>query len=161
MAADYRSDKMDSIEGSGRARAEWLAFAQSFPRRTAPVIEHMPQIRLFPQGKSSAGQAGQKPSETKVVDAKEECELLGFWLMWHLAGGFRRLEEWGWHRATIHRKIRRFRDAFNGVHPDDAKFEWVTLDPARQWIITGEVYLDILDEMDEADFLAANYPDEK
>lgn len=62
----------------------------------------------------------------------EESELLGFWLAWHLAGGFRQLEYGGWHRATIFRKVRQFRDAY-AVHPDEAAFPWLTLGLRSYW----------------------------
>ena len=57
----------------------------------------------------------------------EDAELIGFWVAWHRAGGFAGLESGGWHRATIYRKIRRFRARF-GDHPDEYRFE---LDQAR------------------------------
>ena len=57
----------------------------------------------------------------------EDAELIGFWVAWHKAGGFGGLEAGGWHRATIYRKIRRFRARF-GAHPDEYRFEWIKLD---------------------------------
>ncbi len=65
-------------------------------------------------------------------NAKETSELIGFWVTWHLAGGFDRLELWGWHRATIYRKIKRFRERF-GAHPDDYAFDWIDLDLPKTW----------------------------
>ncbi len=67
-----------------------------------------------------------------ATQAREESELIGFWIAWHSAGGFRQLEASGWHRATIYRKTRDFRDAFK-VHPDEATFEWITLDLRPLW----------------------------
>ena len=64
--------------------------------------------------------------------AKEDAELLGFWVTWHVAGGFDELEKWGWHRATIYRKIKRFRDRY-GAHPDEYKFNWIKLNLNRNW----------------------------
>lgn len=65
-------------------------------------------------------------------EALEESELIGFWAAWHLAGGFAALERGGWHRATIFRKVRRFRAAF-GVHSDEYSFPWIQLDLEAAW----------------------------
>ncbi|MGE0881259.1 MAG: hypothetical protein AB7L13_12420 [Acidimicrobiia bacterium] len=59
-------------------------------------------------------------------------ELIGFWVMWHVSGGFDRLEQAGWHRATIYRKVARFKDFF-GVHPDDYEFGWLHVDAEQVW----------------------------
>ncbi|MGO9027541.1 MAG: hypothetical protein ACLQOZ_02775, partial [Acidimicrobiales bacterium] len=56
----------------------------------------------------------------------------GFWVAWHLAGGFDNLERGGWHRATIFRKIRRFRATY-GAHPDEFVFPWIELDLETAW----------------------------
>jgi hypothetical protein len=61
---------------------------------------------------------------------KEMSELVGFWITWHAAGGFDRLEVAGWNRATIFRKVKRFREAF-GAHPDEYRFDWINLDVER------------------------------
>ncbi len=67
-----------------------------------------------------------------AADAMEQSELIGFWVAWHLAGGFTALEEGGWHRATIFRKVRRFRTRY-GAHPDEYSFPWITLDLEGAW----------------------------
>ncbi len=46
--------------------------------------------------------------------------------------GFGDLESGGWHRATIFRKVRRFRSRY-GVHPDEYSFPWITLDLEQAW----------------------------
>jgi hypothetical protein len=51
---------------------------------------------------------------------------------WHLAGGFANLERGGWHRATIFRKVSRFRAAY-GAHPDEYVFPWIELDLNAAW----------------------------
>ena len=53
-------------------------------------------------------------------------------MAWHLAGGFDNLEGGGWHRATIFRKVRRFRAAY-GAHPDGFVFPWMQLDLDTAW----------------------------
>ena len=67
-----------------------------------------------------------------AADALERSELIGFWVAWHLAGGFDNLERGGWHRATIFRKVRRFRAAY-GAHPDEFVFPWMQLDLETAW----------------------------
>jgi hypothetical protein len=62
----------------------------------------------------------------------EGSDLTGFWLAWHLASGFAALERGGWHRATIFRKVCRFRAAF-AVHPDEYSFPWIQLDLDTAW----------------------------
>jgi hypothetical protein len=70
--------------------------------------------------------------EQVTSTAVEDAELIGFWVAWHKAGGFGGLEAGGWHRATVYRKIRRFRARF-GAHPDEHRFEWIKLDLRRAW----------------------------
>ena len=62
----------------------------------------------------------------------ERSELIGFWIGWHLVGAFANLERGGCHRATIFRKVRRFRAAF-GVHPDEYSFQWTSLNLNAAW----------------------------
>ncbi len=62
----------------------------------------------------------------------EESELIGFWLAWWRAGGFAGLEAAGWNRATIFRRLRRYRTVF-GVHPDDHHPAWIALDLPAVW----------------------------
>ena len=40
--------------------------------------------------------------------------------------------EGGWHRATIFRKVRRFRATY-GAHPDEFVFPWIQLDLDTAW----------------------------
>ena len=60
-------------------------------------------------------------------------DLLGFWILWHLYGGFEGLQEFGYHRATIYRKIKRIRPQVFGVHPDEFTMTGVTIDPKAYW----------------------------
>ena len=45
-----------------------------------------------------------EPLGSQVVE-----DMIGFWVMWHLYGGFEGLEEFGMHKSTIWRKVARFR----------------------------------------------------
>ncbi len=124
MAPDYRQEKSGSIEGFGRAASRWAAF-----------YDHLDEDVLV---EAYPGRGTEKEELTAVVlddiaeQALQESELIGFWVAWHLAGGFANLERGGWHRATVFRKLKEFRTRF-GVHPDDYRFEWITLDLERAW----------------------------
>jgi hypothetical protein len=129
---DFRSDKSESIEGKGVARARWEGFVDQL---TPSVIEAVFEERYQAFGPSWA---------------KETSELVGFWIAWHLAGGFEALERAGWNRATIFRKSRRFRTVF-GAHPDEFQFDWINLDLKRAWNSSISAYL--LDDPDSEEFV--------
>ena len=56
-------------------------------------------------------------------------DLMGFWMAWHLEGGFDGLRRLGMSRSSIYRRISLFRRTL-GVHPDEYKLPGVTLDIA-------------------------------
>jgi hypothetical protein len=64
--------------------------------------------------------------------ATQVADLVGFWMMWHLHGGFEGLVETGMHPTTVWRKVNRFRTAF-GQHPDEFKMPGVNIDAAAYW----------------------------
>ena len=98
---------MPSPEGRGIARAAWDAYARAVHRTVTP--------RLRPLLADV--------STTYVAD------LIGFYVMWHLEGGFEGLRELGMNRSAIYRRINAFRSTF-GEHPDEANFPGITLDVA-------------------------------
>lgn len=100
---------MESKEGEGRARRAWEAVPGT-AKGAAPLS--LPVVGAMARGWTE--------------------EALGFWLLWHIEGGFEGLERFGMHRATIFRKIKRFRQAF-GEHPDAFELPGVTLDVAAYW----------------------------
>jgi hypothetical protein len=60
-------------------------------------------------------------------------DLIGFWVLWHVYGGFEGLEQrYGMHKSTIWRKVAKFRKAF-GAHPDEYRFKGITLDTPSFW----------------------------
>jgi hypothetical protein len=121
---DFRSDKSESTEGGRVAVARWAGYhhrldedvvAQAFSTPAHSMEDLDPAIR-----------------DEIAADALERSELIGFWVAWHLAGGFDNLERGGWHRATIFRKVRRFRATY-GAHPDEYVFPWLQLDLEAAW----------------------------
>lgn len=100
---------MDSPEGRGIARARWEA---------------------SPEGK--AGKAGGDPAMGRFqrwMAAPAMLDLAGFWVMWHLRGGFEGLRAMGLSRSSIYRRVAAFRTA-TGMHPDEYVFPGITLDLA-------------------------------
>lgn len=110
MSRDYRSEPMDSREGSGRARRAWDA---------------------VPGTAKLDGPALNVPVVSAVARGRVE-EALGFWLLWRIHGGFDGLERFGMHRATIFRKIGHFRQAF-GEHPDTFELPGIAVDVVAYW----------------------------
>ena len=107
---DFRANPSASPEGAGRARRAWDAYSKRVNAVALPVLE--PAIA--------------RVSRDVTID------LLGFWMMWHLHGGFEGLVEFGMHPSTVWRKVKRFRMAF-GEHPDVFRFPGVTIDPEAYW----------------------------
>jgi hypothetical protein len=106
---DYRSDRMPSAEGLGLAKGNlkraWEAYSRAVNTAAEPLVRPL----------------AEKIATPLVLD------LLGFWLAWHLEGGFEGLQRVGMSRASIYRRINLFRKTL-GVHPDEFQFPGVTLD---------------------------------
>ncbi len=110
-ATDFRADPSESPEGKGLARRAWDAYANAVNTAARPAVE--PLAAAY--------------ARNKVGD------LVGFWVLWHLYGGFEGLEStYGMHRATIWRKVAKFRKVF-GQHPDEFRFEGITIDTESFW----------------------------
>jgi len=107
---DFRSDKSESREGKGTARRAWEAYSRGVNRVFVPISE--PAIGRF--------------SLRKVSD------LVGFWVLWHLHGGFEGLRKAGMSERTIYRQVAWFRMAFH-EHPDSYRFPGVDLNPEEYW----------------------------
>jgi len=123
-APDFRADKSESTEGQRVAAGRWGGFHYSLSED------------VVAEAYSTSGQSMEDlPADVRndiASDALERSELIGFWVAWHLAGGFHALESGGWHRATIFRKVSRFRAA-HGAHPDEYVFPWIELDLHAAW----------------------------
>ena len=109
---DYRSDRMPSSEGHGRAKAAFGKAWESYKSAVRPVTKPLEPLV--------------KPLADKMAGALVS-DLLGFWLVWHLQGGFEGLQQIGMSRASIYRRIAMFRK-FMGVHPDDYVMPGVDID---------------------------------
>jgi len=118
--SDYRSDPMPSVEGMGRARAAWDAYARATNRLLMPLIEMSP-----------IGDAIRRVSVNKVSD------LVGFWVLWHAYGGFEGLQAVGMSRSSIFRKVAAFRRVFK-AHPDEFQFPGITIDIEKLATVTDE-----------------------
>jgi hypothetical protein len=141
-APDYRSERSESPEGRGIAYGRSAAFWKSLPESVRAEVAR--EIDL------TAGTIEDYPAfirDQVTSTVVEDAELIGFWVAWHKAGGFGGLEAAGWHRATIYRKIRRFRARF-AAHPDEHRFEWIKLDLKRVWSDELEEFLDPVDRPD-------------
>jgi hypothetical protein len=103
---DFRSDRMESPEGKGIARRAWDGYASA--------------VRGSAVGQTLA----------RKIAVPMAMDLTGFWLLWHLEGGFEGLRKLGMSRASIYRRIKLFRMAM-GVHPDEYRMPGVTLDIAE------------------------------
>jgi hypothetical protein len=110
MDGDLRKQRSESSEGRGFARRAWMLYAEA-------------ANSIRPQWWDNA---------FKHLVGNLSSEMMGFWMSWHLYGGFEGLEKAGWHRATIYRKLKRFRMVFH-KHPDEYKVVGVTLDPKEFW----------------------------
>ena len=106
---DFRADPMDSADGKGLARRAWDAYVKKTNQVLGPALH--PLIRP----------AAEKIAGTVVVD------LAGFWLTWHLEGGFEGLRRAGMSRSAIYRRIKMFR-SLTGQHPDEFVMPGVTID---------------------------------
>ena len=104
---DFRSERMESAEGRGIARRSWEAYIGAVTKVTTPALR--PLVRKYAAG--------------SILD------LVGFWVVWHLEGGFEGMQRLGLSRASIYRKIKLFRIAF-GAHPDEYVMPGVKLNVA-------------------------------
>ena len=122
MTPDFRTDPMDSPEGAGKARQKawkaWQAYSKAVNRNTPPFVRQV----LDPVIKPAA-----EPVARGMVE-----DMIGFWVMWHLYGGFEGLEQFGLHKSTIWRKDARFR-TMTGQHPDVFEMPGISIDAAKYW----------------------------
>ena len=116
IVADFRSERMASPEGEGRAKHAledaWDAYHSANKAINKPLFAALPWVRQLVRGQAA----------NAAVDA------FGFWLVWRLFGGFEGLQNnLGMSRSTVYRRISAFRSVF-GEHPDVFEFPGVTVD---------------------------------
>jgi hypothetical protein len=105
-AEDFRSERMPSPDGKGVARRAWDAYVAG-----ARKVSESPPVQAGVEHWAAA----------TVVD------LVGFWLWWHLEGGYDGLIRAGMSRSAIYRRLRAFR-RYYGAHPDEFEMPGVTID---------------------------------
>ena len=103
--ADYRKNPSTTNEGAGIARRAWDEWSRVVNKAGEPLVLAV----------------------AKRLSASMTVDMFGFWLMWHLEGGFEGMERLGMNQATIYRKVKRFRDTM-GVHPDEYEMPGVSVD---------------------------------
>lgn len=107
---DFRSQRSPSPEGKGIARRAWDAYAAGVQKAVQEAPGAQPLLRR--------------------IAAPMAVDLFGFWLCWHLEGGYEGLRAAGMSRSAIYRRLRAFRNAV-GVHPDEYEMPGVTIDVAK------------------------------
>jgi hypothetical protein len=98
---------METPEGKGIARRTWDAYASTVNRVAEPAVEVL----------------AQKVAPPVAID------LIGFWAVWHIEGGFEGMRRLGMSRSSIYRRISLFRRVM-GVHPDEYELPGVSIDHA-------------------------------
>ena len=114
--ADFRSERMPSPEGEGRAKEALESAYETYYKANKSVNKRIfgafPELRTMLRGYTSS----------RLFD------LFGFWLMWRLVGGFEGMQKsLGVSRSGMFRRIAMFREVF-GEHPDVYEFPGVTVD---------------------------------
>lgn len=117
--ADFRSERMPSPEGEGRAKSALESAYETYYKVNKATNKRLfgafPELRQMLRGYAGA----------RLLD------LIGFWLMWQLCGGFENTQKaLGISKSQMYRRIAQFREAF-GEHPDVYKFEGIELNPAE------------------------------
>jgi len=109
MGEDFRSARMPSPEGQGRARGRleraWDGYAKGVNKVAGPVMAPL----------------------ANRIGAATATDLLGFWLCWQVEGGYEGLRRMGMSRSAIYRRIALFRKVM-GIHPDEYEMPGVTID---------------------------------
>ena len=110
MSDDLRKQRSESAEGKGRARRAWEAYEAAFHRNTPDWVNQA------------------------IFDGASRWteQMVGFWVAWHLYGGFEGLKRAGWSERTIYRRLKEFRLVFK-THPDTFSHPGVKLDPEAFW----------------------------
>ena len=107
---DFRAQRMPSPEGRGVARRAWDRAWGAYRSTATPVLRPIIEPMARPVANSAA------------------YDLVGFWVAWHMYGGFEGLQEhMHMSRSAIYRRVNLFRKLF-GEHPDTYQMPGVALD---------------------------------
>lgn len=106
---DFRSEKMPSPEGLGIAQNRWRSAWDGYSRTVNTVAG--PAIEPF----------------ARKLAGRMTTDAMGFWMLWHLEGGFEGLQRMGMSRSGIYRRISTFRRV-TGKHPDEFQMPGVAFD---------------------------------
>lgn len=109
---------MPSPEGEGNAKSAYEAAYETYIKANKAANKRIfgafPELRSILRGYASA----------RLFD------LFGFWLVWHMAGGFEGMQKsLGISRTGVFRRVAQFREVF-GEHPDVYEFPGITIDAA-------------------------------
>jgi hypothetical protein len=108
VAGDFRTDPMPSPEGMGKARTKWQKAWDAYVKALAPAVEPV----------------------ARVIGRELTFDLMGFWLTWHLHGGFEGMQrDLGMSRSAVYRRVSAFRRA-TGKHPDEFQLPGVRINAA-------------------------------
>ena len=105
---------MPTAEGRGLARAAWERYVHASNKLFRPAVDTL------------------LGSAIKSFSAGTVSDLVGFWLLWKMYGGFEGLRDLGMSRSSIYRKAALFRRLF-GAHPDEFEFPGVAIDLEAYW----------------------------
>jgi hypothetical protein len=120
---------MPSAEGHGKARAAVQALLEQHP-------EAVPNWRDLDLEAPGWLDQALIPAARRVA-LRFTADLMGFWLLWHLEGGFEGMRRLGMSETTVWRRVKAFRDAF-GAHPDDYEFPGVEVKLEDYWFDPNE-----------------------
>lgn len=115
---DFRSERMPSPEGEGRAKQAleqaWGAYYDTNAKANKAIYAALPFVKSALRGYTTSNL----------------FDLFGFWVSWRLVGGFEGMQQqFGMSRSSLYRRIALFRRVF-GEHPDVYEFPGITVDPA-------------------------------
>jgi len=116
--ADFRSERMPTPEGEGRAKAALESAYETYYKTNTAFNKRL--FGAFPELRQAfKGQVG-----ARILD------LFGFWFVWQISGGFEGTQKaLGISKSQMYRRVALFRQAF-GEHPDVCEFPGITVDPA-------------------------------
>jgi len=111
--SDFRAQRMPSRDGQGIAKGRWERAWNAYVKAVRPYTDPFA-----------------KPLAPLILPIARGAtfDLVGFWFVWHTAGGFEGLQnQLRMSRSAIYRRISLFRTVF-GEHPDVYRFPGVTID---------------------------------